>query len=121
MKQVGHIYKIGLAISCAFLLFSCTDFYNGSKIDQGGEAQEKLSSSLLQLRTSSKNIVPIVSFFVPQQDTSTDFTRKLDPITDNTQDEDSDQGEPLQDANTPTWIKMIGALVDVFLSVYKGI
>lgn len=96
-----------------------TNFGQAPESSSQATAQNSYSSSILQLRNNHRSIIPVVLFFYPQQDTN--LNNPLAPIADKNQEDHQNDTEPLQENSTPTWMKMIGAIVDIFLSVYNGI
>lgn len=98
---------------CTFILFT-QQYLTDSRF-------WKQDSSSNQISTSG-NIVPTLLMVSIQQDSSHNSEKKpvLDPVPNN--DPGQPQSQPKSDPNStsPTWVQMIGAIVNVFLSLYQS-
>ncbi|MCI4669653.1 MAG: hypothetical protein MRZ79_16075 [Bacteroidia bacterium] len=91
------------------------------KCEEGSTSNEAEASSILQFRATTKNIVPSFFFLSMQQDTSNKAPSSpaVDPLPEK---ESIPHHEPEQEPETssPTWVQMMSAIVNVFLSLYQS-
>lgn len=119
MGKSKRLYS-SILITMLLLALSSIHFYRIHI--QTDSSQSELPGSILQYRASSKSIVPSFFFVTIQQDTSQQSPNSpaIEPIPEKDTNPGAGQSEPNPSPSSPTWVQMIGALVNVFLSLYQS-
>jgi len=119
------IYK-GIFISLSILIllgFSFIMVGENSAVENDMAKKEYPAGSILQVRTHTKSIIPSFFFLSPSQDSShhSPSVPGVEPIPEQEPDGHREVPQTQPPTTSPTWVKMVGAIVNMFLSLYQSL